>query len=120
MSVERMRMRRRLFILAVCTLAGIAVGVLGDVLANEAVSIGDVLAALTLSQLAVTLGGNVVPVGDLSGAFLVGGLVFYPVYGLLTWQWMRRGAAWLGLAVFLWTAQGFFHVVCRMRMVSSV
>jgi hypothetical protein len=106
------------------TVAGIAVGLSGDLLLEvDPVSTDDVTAALVLSQLAVTVGGLAVPVDALPGVpwelFLYGGLLFYPVYGLLTWQWFRRGSAWLALALFLWSAQGFFHVVCRMRMVSS-
>jgi len=118
-----MSVKRRLVVLLVCTLAGVAVGLSADFLADVGpVSFDDVLAALLFSQLAVTVGGKAVPLGDLSGlstALLYGGLLFWPVYFLCAWQWIRWGTARLWLAIFLWSAQGFFHLVCRFNMLMS-
>ena len=123
MSAEPMSYKRRLVILVVSTLAGVVLGLSADFLTDgDAVSLDDVLATLILSPLAVTLGGFAVPLGDrwgLSAAVFSGGLLFWPVYGLCAWQWLRKTTPWLWLLIFLWSAQGFFHAVCRMKMISS-
>ena len=109
-----------MFILLLCTLSGIGMGLMGDCLADgEALSPGHVLSALLLSPVAVTFGGKAVTLTQLSSAFLVGGLLFWPVYVLLSWLWLRRGTPWVWLVILLWCSQGFFQVVHRSWLIMS-
>jgi hypothetical protein len=111
---------RRAVILLLCTLTGMCVGLMGDHLAHGgALPPVDVLSALILSPLAVTFGGKAVTLTRFSNVFLVGGLLFWPVYVLLSWLWLKRGTPWVWLAILLWCSQGFFQVVHRFWLLMS-
>lgn len=113
---------RRRWILALSTLIGICIGVVGDYTAGDDLSpsLKDVPVALLLSPLVVTLGGRTVTTTGLANAFLVGGLLFWPVYLVLAWLWLKRRVPWIWLAVILWCAQGFFQVLHRLAAIMSV
>jgi hypothetical protein len=108
-------------ILVGSTVAGIGAGILGDLLAGDLpITLAEIPSALVLSPLAVTLhGGNVSP-ASFATAFGIGGLLFWPVYFVLAWRWMRRGPAWLWLGIFVWTAQGYYQAVHRLHGLMSV
>lgn len=117
--------RRRVMLLLVSTLAGAAVGLLGDLAAaGEAFSLDDAWSAVLLAPFTVTCGGGLTAVGQanrsLGMALLVGGLLFWPVYILLARRALRTGTRWLWLLIFLWSTQGFFQVVHRLWAFMSV
>jgi uncharacterized membrane protein YhaH (DUF805 family) len=112
-------------LLLASTLAGIAVGLLGDLAAGgTAPSLDDVWSAVLLAPFTVTCGGGVTAVGQaersVGVALFIGGLLFWPVYFLLARRWLERGTRWLWLLIFLWCTQGFFQVVHRLWAIMSV
>lgn len=58
--------------------------------------------------------------GSLSTVFMVGGLLFWPVYALLARGWLKSGQPWVLMVTVLWCAQGFFKVVLRLLVIMSV
>ena len=119
---EAREARTRWLTLLVVTLAGIAVGLAGDlVVAEGPITRADLVGALVLFPLAVPLGGGFFPFAkSLNLFFAWGGLLFWPVYVLLAWRWLARGTPWLRLVVFLWCCQGFFGLVYRLHVIMSV
>lgn len=116
---------RRVAILLASTLAGIAVGLGGDFVADgTAAPLRDALGAILLAPFTVTCGGGVTAVGQadrsVGWALLFGGMMFWPVYVFLAYQWLKRGTRWLWFIIFLWCAQGFFQVVHRFWAFMSV
>ncbi|WP_224245534.1 hypothetical protein [Hyalangium gracile] len=109
----------RVLIATLCTLLGVVVGLIGDLVGGLESPGSKILGALMLSPLLVTVGGFSVTVPGLRWAFFIGGLVFWPVYFFSVWRWFRR-PTWRG-ALFLtvWTAQGYFQLLHRMAVVMS-
>jgi hypothetical protein len=67
----------RVLIPTLCTVLGVVAGLLGDLVGGGVESLGtDILGALVLSPLLVTVGGFSVTVPELRWAFFIGGLVF--------------------------------------------
>ncbi|WNG22892.1 hypothetical protein F0U62_01755 [Cystobacter fuscus] len=113
--------RARALALFLATLGGIAMGVWGDFWRGDiAVSPGEILAAIVLSPLVVTFGGDAVAGTGRSDIFFFGGLLFWLGYALLVRLWLKRGNPWWLILVVLWCSQGFFLVVHRLHRMSSV
>ena len=123
---------RRLAWLLFASLLGVTLGILADFTAAEPLfspprSVGalaeNVLAALLLSPILASMGGFMVfawmppPLHMLFGLV---GCLFWPVYALLAWRWMKTGELWLLIVLSLWCVQGFFRVLHRLEIVMSV
>jgi hypothetical protein len=113
-------MKKHQFItLTVATGFGVAFGVVADfVVGGVHVSLGDVALAVLLSPLVVTIGGRAVA-SSFSTVFLIGGLLFWPVWALLTWRWLVTRRMAFAVMIAMWSAQGFFQVLHRLAMVMS-
>ncbi|GMU05840.1 hypothetical protein ASNO1_20930 [Corallococcus caeni] len=99
---------------------GAALGIAGDFLAADSPpSVGDVLTAILLSPVAVTVGGAATTVPALTWPLLVGGLLFWPVLVVLARRWLRQGTVWALPVLLLWCWQGFFQAVHRLWMILS-
>ncbi len=113
--------RQRLKPLLLVTLGGMAIGISGDYFLSPAPFIvSDVLSALLLSPFVVTLGGSHVSIQGFETLFLIGGLLFWPVYFGLAVFWLRGGRLPFLLLILPWTAQGFFEVSLRLWVMSGV
>lgn len=108
---------RTLFLL---TLAGLIIGLMGDVASGGVdLSTSNLVGAIVLSPLLVVVGGLAVGEGVVSELFLIGGLIFWPVWALLSWRWLKLRSAWVGALIVLWSAQGFFQLLHRLALVMS-
>ena len=88
-------MSARVLALFLASLGGIAMGVWGDFWRGDIdVSLREILAAITLSPLVVTFGGDAVAGTGRSDIFFFGGLLFWPGDALLARLWLRRGNPW--------------------------
>ncbi|NOK11273.1 hypothetical protein [Corallococcus exercitus] len=106
--------------LVACVVLGAALGIAGDFLTEDSPpTVADVLTALLLSPVAVTVGGAATTVPALTWPFIVGGLLFWPVLVVLSRRWLRQGTAWALPALLLWCWQGFFQAVHRLWMILS-
>lgn len=114
-------MKTRWMPLVGVTAAGMLAGVIGDLLrADPGLSPRDVLWGVVFSPFIVTGGGAAVAPPALSSLFLIGGCAFWPIYLLLVVLWIRSGKGGFLVALFLWTAQGFFQIGHRMMVMSGV
>ena len=68
---------------------GIAIGVLGDILLSPTFRPSYVLWGIVLSPFTVTAGGRAVTIDALDSMFLVGGILFWPGYLVLSALWLR-------------------------------
>ena len=120
-SDGRPAIRQRLKHLLLVTLGGMAIGISGDYfLSPDPFRVSDVLAAILFSPLVVTLGGGHVTTQGFEPLFLIGGLLFWPIYFGLAICWLGRG--WLAclLLILPWTAQGFFEICYRQTVMWGV
>lgn len=102
------------------SLGGIAVGVGADYLAGDVkITLGSVVLALLLSPVVVPFGGKAVVPGFLASGFLLGGLLFWPVYIYLVWRSFAKRDSYDWLWILGWCAQGFFQIVHRLELVMS-
>lgn len=107
-------------ILLLGTSIGVGIGIMGDFLVgNIPISFGDIIISIVLSPFTVTFGGKAVTTTGLSSAFLIGGLLFWPIYALLARLWLRKGKLWILIVIVVWCSQGFFQVVHRLHMILS-
>lgn len=114
-------MRRRVALLLALTVAGIAMGVLGDVFTSPIpIDFGAIAAGIVLSPLVVTFGGGHVSIQGAEDLFFLGGLFFWPAYAALSFLWLRFGMIPPLVFVLPWTAQGFFEIGLRMAVLSGV
>ena len=104
----------------VATAVGIGLGIAADFAVGAPLeSMPPILATLLLWPVAVTVAGAATPLEALRPALLVGGILFPPVYGLLTWKWLTSGHRWALVALGAWTAQGFFQLLHRVEVLLS-
>ena len=110
----------RRLMLFLLTLLGLALGFIGDAVAGEVdLRVSDLVAAVLMAPLLAVVGGRAVS-GPAAEAFVVEGLLFWPVWGLLAWWWLRKGrTALLAALIVLWSAQGFFQPLHRLGLVMS-
>ena len=113
-------MKRRLAFFLLGTFAGMCIGILGDFFTSEPIHASDILSAILMSPIVVTVGGKAVTFKVVANVFFVGGLLFVPGYVLLLWLCLRRAASWASVGAFIWCAQGYFQVVHRLWAVMSV
>ena len=111
--------RTRLLLLVLTTAIGVAAGLAGDLDGPGSVTTGDMMTAVVLSPIVATFGGGAASYGGMRGLFIIGGFLFWPVYLVLAWSWIRRGCWWIMLVVPFWVAQGFFRLVHRMWLIMS-
>ena len=106
--------------LLLLTLSGLVLGLVGDAVAGGVdLSFGNLLLAVVMSPLLAVVGGGAVSLPG-SEAFLIGGLLFWPVWGLLAWRWLKKErSVWLGALIVAWSTQGFFQITHRLAMVMS-
>ncbi|MHA7631227.1 hypothetical protein [Corallococcus sp. M7] len=106
--------------LIACVVLGAALGIAGDFLtADSPPPVHDVLNALVLAPVAITVGGTATTLPALTMPFLVGGLLFWPVLVVLARRWLRQGTVWVLPLLLLWCWQGFFQLVHRYWMIMS-
>jgi len=111
--------------LLLLTLTGIFVGVAAD-FASEVtydplnnISLQSVPLAVLLSPVVVPCCGRAVR--WLPELFLFGGLLFWPVWGVLAWRWLsKQRSVGLATVIVVWSAQGFFQILHRLAMMLSV
>ena len=113
-------MGRKGAVLLLITVGGLLIGVVGDVVAGGvALSVDNVALAVVLSPILAAVGGRAVSIGN-PEVFLVGGILYWPIWGALAWRWLRHDSSvWLALGILAWSAQGFFQLVHRLAMVMS-
>jgi hypothetical protein len=102
-----------------CTAAAFGAGVASDFAVGRAATAVEIRAAAVLSPLAIPFGtlGIDLPMGRV--VFLVGGLLFWPLYGVLIWRILKAPRWWHWLALALWSAQGFFQIIHRLDAITS-
>lgn len=105
--------------LIVLTLGGMVLGLVADVVAGGVeLSPGNIVLAVIMSPLLAAFGGGAVSAAG--AAFQLGGLFFWPVWGLLGWRWLKKEkTAWLAALILAWSTQGFFQLLHRLAMVMS-
>ena len=114
-------MRQRLKHLLLVTLGGVAIGILGDVfLSPEPFSFSNIVGGILFSPLIVTFGGGHVSIEGAKDFFLLGGLLFWPVYIGLAVLWLKLESISSLLLVLPWTAQAFFQIGLRLAVMSGV
>ena len=113
-------MRRRLGQLFAVTFTGIGIGVFGEVFfAPPPFETEDVIWGIIFSPISVTVGGRAVSIDTFDSIFLIGGILFWPVYLGLSIGFVRWGNRVLLAAILFWTAQGFFQIGLRWAMIMS-
>ena len=106
---------------AAATLTGAALGVLGDAFAGGvSLDPAHVAWALFFSPLTAVMGGGMVDAPGHEGFLLIAGLLFWPVYALLLWAWLRWRRVGLALALAVWSSVGFFQTIHRFEGLMSV
>lgn len=112
-------MNRRHYCSLLSSLSGVCLGLAADFFRAGQIPVADVVGAVLLSPIAVTIGGLAVSPPVLSVAFFLGGLAFWPAYILLLRSWHRQGSPWVCVAIFLWCAQGYYQAVHRFWVMMS-
>lgn len=101
-------------------LTGFALGIASDFIAGRAAfTFDNIVSALILSPILVCIAAGVADDSPFQLVFLVGGCLFWPVFGLLAWQWFRTKRTAFIAAIALWSAQGCFQIIARLEVVSS-
>lgn len=112
---------RRLQTLAAIVLVTAAAAIASNLSALLDGHAAEVAMGLLFSPISVTFGGGMVEVpGNASRWFLVGGLLFWPLFALLAWRYGRTRSPALLVALFAWCCQGFVQIAIRFGGIMSV
>lgn len=96
---------------------GVGLGLCADLIDGP---VRDVLTALLLAPVAVTVGAYGVTIPELHLPLLIGGCLFWPGYALLCWSWARQPSRARLVMIGLWCLQGFFQLEHRVAGILSV
>jgi hypothetical protein len=98
------------------TLAGLTIGLMGDVAAGgrDLLSADNICAAILFAPLLAIVGGGVV-----SKLFLIGGVLFWPIWSFLACRWTTDRNPVAGALIVAWSGQGFFQLIHRLGLVMS-
>jgi hypothetical protein len=81
-------------------------------------TVGGCFSALLLAPFAIVLGGPAVSIQELRMPLSLGGMVFWPAYGIFSWLWWRYPRWIMLLLIAVWTFQGFFQIGHRASMLT--
>lgn len=100
---------------------GVVAGTVGDYLYDGTLpSLLDIVRGTVLSPLVVTVGGGAIGRGVVQSAFVLGGLLFWPVQAVASTWYVLRGHKTLLIAIAAWNIQGLMCIQHRIAMLLSV